>query len=1073
MPDYYNRFTREKGWKRLRFLADDRRLQSAELNEVQDLLLSEMGQLAQHVLRDGHVLRGLEIVVTEAGTLATITAGSVFFDRTFHAWPGGDVAIAGIGEETVGLRFTAQIVDHHEDPTLLNPASGALGFGLPGADRLTYDIALVANDPDALLLYRLLDGQPLPGGPGSDLDGLYRILARRTNDQSGSYLVRGMRGWVEARDAETFSLRVEAGVAYVLGWEIVLSADIRITVPRPLHYRTVFSEPKTFATGTDTYTLNSRPVRQINSVSATVEKTVDVNRGFTPGGSDLMPHTPIVSIESVSQGGSPFTATTDYVVDGDYISWAPGGAEPDTGTTYQVTLRYVKQMSQGADFVQDGDDVDFSPAGDNPVNGSTFNVNYDRYLGRIDILTLDKEGQFRVVQGQPEVFSLPPQGADEHLPVARIDYPPNGAAADCTARSSGLYRLTMTELARLRQRVQDLEYNVAITDLEQEAINVDLPSSKRAIFTDGLFDLSKMDIGHVDFSTAVHPGNMASPAFVFALLDYGDAAAGPMMLPYTVSMFDEQRFATDLINVNPYAASGRIGQITLTPSDDWQVDETTIVIASNETIPGSQFQFWEMLGREGIWANFHQEGARWANQWFGTIETEEVEDRVIEGFSRELTVAIAGEQFSPAADNLLLTFDGQSLPLTPAGATVAGAAPGSVLANAQGAFSATFTIPAGIPGGAKSVVVQNALNAAENQFAIGQVQRTITIRRRNITIDPVAQTFTLAEDTAIARVGLYFGTKDATLPLFVEIRNVVNGYPGPDVLAEKVVPAASVNASMLGGAETLVEFDRPAFCGANTEYCVVVGSESIEYQLWYAQLGNNDVTTGEAVVANPAAGVMFSSANGRTWTAHQAADLKFRLYRSAFDASATVVFDPQVVDGSVLSLLPSQALPAGTRVRWEYSADGTSWRAIEPARTVDAGLMLENLHVRVTLEGNGRMSPVIARPIGAVVVKWDAAGAYIGRNTDLTGYTDIALFADLDVPSGATVTAQYSIDAGATWTGFGAGTLLRPVTQTFSEYQWDASGITTPAGMMIRFNMGTSGDRLRVPRIRRIRAIAT
>jgi hypothetical protein len=1070
---YHNRFERSLGWKRLRFLADDRQLQSAELNELQEMILSEMGELAKTVLEGDGILRGIEIVVNDDATMVTITAGQVFYDGSFHEFAGGSVAISGVGEEVVGLVFSQHIVSHLTDASLLNPASGALGFGRPGADRLRYLLALAVNDPNALPLYRLRDGAVLPKSRLSTVDFLYQLLARRTNDQSGSYMVRGLNVAIDERDSETFAVRVSAGIAYVLGWEIVIPADVTITVPRPLHWRSVPAEAKTFATGTDLYLLNSRPVRQVASVSAVVEKAVTVNRGFTPNGSDLMPFTPVVSIESVSQGGTTYSQGADYVVDGDYISWAPGGQEPATGSTYNVTLRYMKQAVEGVDWQLDGDYIDWSLAGDNPVNGTAFIVSYDRYLGRIDQILLDRLGGLSVLQGSPEVTPLPPRPHEDLLSLARVTYAPNCDAEDAVVLASGQYRLTMREIARLRERVSDLEYNVAVSALEQEALNVELASSKRAIFADGLQDFSRSDVGHADFSAAIHPDNTASPAFGFQFHDLGDS--GRQTIAYTAVVDAFQRYATHLVNVNPYAAAGTVGRIVLSPPDDWRILEQTVIWNQNEFIAGSVFRFWEMLGRSGIWRSFHQRGAMWRDQWFGTIDEESSQEREVSGVSRSVQVAIAASQFSPNANNLKLFFDGQPISMAPAGGSVSGTESGTMMANSAGNFSATFMVPSGIPTGVKSVVVRNNLNEAENQFAIGQIVRTRHIRRRNVTIDPVAQTFMMPEDTAVARVGLWFGTRDASLPIFVEIRNVSNGYPGPDVLAETVVPASSVLTSNTASLETVVTFPFPAMCVANEEYCVVVGSESVEYQIWCARLGGTDVGTGEKVIANAAAGVMFTSANGRTWSADQAADLKFRLYRATFDAARVITFPPIDTDASILAIMASQDEPAGSRVTWEYSVGESPgvWRSIEPGATVDMGETASRVHTRATLHGNGRTSPALATPVGVVLAKWDAAGAYIGRNTEVNEYTSILLYADLNTPPGTSVTAQYSTNGGASWTSFPAGVLQRQVTTSFAEYKWTATGISNPAGLMVRINMASSQNRLSVPRIRRIRAIAT
>ena len=54
-----------------------------------------------------------------------------------------------------------------------------------------------------------------------------------------------------------------------------------------------------------------------------------------------------------------------------------------------------------------------------------------------------------------------------------------------------------------------------------------------------------------------------------------------------------------------------------------------------------------------------------------------------------------------------------------------------------------------------------------------------TTVRRLQWYDPLAQTFLVTEEGGafVTKVDLYFGQKDETLPVEVEIREVINGYP--------------------------------------------------------------------------------------------------------------------------------------------------------------------------------------------------------------------------------------------------------------------------------------------------------
>jgi len=160
--------------------------------------------------------------------------------------------------------------------------------------------------------------------------------------------------------------------------------------------------------------------------------------------------------------------------------------------------------------------------------------------------------------------------------------------------------------------------------------------------------------------------------------------------------------------------------------------------------------------------------------------------------------------------------------------------------------------------------------------------------------DPLAQTFMIGEDTGIflPKIDLFFGQKDENLPCWIEVRNVINGYPGPKVLpfGRKVLEPSEVNVSDDGSVATTFTFDSPIYLQGGTEYCVVVQTNSLEYLLWISQLGEVDAgDTSRVVSKQPHLGVLFKSQNNTTWNAVQAEDMKFNLYKCAFQRAPGTV----------------------------------------------------------------------------------------------------------------------------------------------------------------------------------------
>ena len=185
------------------------------------------------------------------------------------------------------------------------------------------------------------------------------ILARRTYDTSGSFLVFGMDGFIEALDDDYVTLVIETGKAYVLGREIDKLIPTKIPVAKAKTTRQVVNETKTYQTGVNEYSLNSTPVKQINILTAIVEKTENITRGSLPGTTDLLPKTPVVAIVSISQGVTTYQQGVDYQQTGDSVDWSLNGTEPDGGSTYSVTYRYIKTMISGTDYALNGNNVEF------------------------------------------------------------------------------------------------------------------------------------------------------------------------------------------------------------------------------------------------------------------------------------------------------------------------------------------------------------------------------------------------------------------------------------------------------------------------------------------------------------------------------------------------------------------------------------------------------------------------------------------------------------------------------------------------------------------------------------------
>ena len=159
-------------------------------------------------------------------------------------------------------------------------------------------------------------------------------------------------------------------------------------------------------------------------------------------------------------------------------------------------------------------------------------------------------------------------------------------------------------------------------------------------------------------------------------------------------------------------------------------------------------------------------------------------------------------------------------------------------------------------------------------------------------IDPLAQTFFISADfypkgITITSLDLFFRTKDANLPVRVEIRPTVNGFPSSSVaipLTQVAKNSSEVNVPAVGSnslTATNFAFQAPVHLLPG-EYAVVVLTDSLDYTTFISRIGERQLGSTDFVTTQPNLGVLFKSQNARTWTAAQEEDLCFRLYRADF-----------------------------------------------------------------------------------------------------------------------------------------------------------------------------------------------
>lgn len=183
----------------------------------------------------------------------------------------------------------------------------------------------------------------------------------------------------------------------------------------------------------------------------------------------------------------------------------------------------------------------------------------------------------------------------------------------------------------------------------------------------------------------------------------------------------------------------------------------------------------------------------------------------------------------------------------------------------------------------------------ENNF------RPNKIFKEFIRKDPIAQSFFVSVDEHpegifLESVDLFFANKDETLPVSIAIKKMENGYPSSEEIPESdvVVVADDVETSEIPDVDVANTATKFTFAAPihliPGEYAVAVYTDSKDYEVWVAEMGQLQVGTKKRITEQPYLGSLFKSQNDSTWTPFQYEDLMFRLNKCKFTLGEGVTY---------------------------------------------------------------------------------------------------------------------------------------------------------------------------------------
>lgn len=255
-----------------------------------------------------------------------------------------------------------------------------------------------------------------------------------------------------------------------------------------------------------------------------------------------------------------------------------------------------------------------------PVLNQPFTSDIVHYLPRSDVVVLDKNGEFKVIEGDSalkpripkvplnsmKIYELYSTAYTRNLEDIQIDVIDNK-------------RYTMRDIGYLEKRIENVENAVALTALEIEALKDELDDVviedtafqrlKTGIFTDAFVDYSKCDLKNPEWAATINAQwNNLLPATItdqFNLVQIAGGSGcvvknGKAYLSYTESDYISQEKYSSSIKINPFDGWSWVGNLQITPDKDHWVDTTNTKTAHVEIDSSNNVNFISNIGSYGF-----------------------------------------------------------------------------------------------------------------------------------------------------------------------------------------------------------------------------------------------------------------------------------------------------------------------------------------------------------------------------------------------------------------------------------------------------------------------------------------
>lgn len=292
--------------------------------------------------------------------------------------------------------------------------------------------------------------------------------------------------------------------------------------------------------------------------------------------------------------------------------------------------------------------------------------------------------------------------------------------------------------------------------------------------------------------------------------------------------------------------------------------------------------------------------------------------------------------------------------------------------------------------------------------------------------DPLSQTFFVDAKTNpsgifLNNVSLYFSAKDSVLPVTIQIRPTVSGYPSPSVVIpfSTVVKLPSAITASSSPTATNFLFSSPVYLEPG-EYSICILTNSNNYELFASESSINANSNADAISGragnNQLVGTLFTPRIADTSVPDNLTDIMFSVRRCEFVATGTLshTTSTNATSCQILKFYAPEIVPSGSSLTRKIGA--TSFLNNESIYLSSVLSSAPSLVYDMSRGANTAISPAIElSSLYSVGVSMYATpttpiSRYVSRVVELTddiASTGISVFADINTPTNSSIDVYY------------------------------------------------------------------